>query len=324
MEPRPTFRNAEPLRQRGEIASIASIAYHLGQLKPIDEIDFLREDPRKLELYRLAGFDSYAESDLSMRELAYRSAVRTLEDSHVQHSEIGVCIYVAESFGRDEVVNSAEVNRLLIDLGLDRAVPIHVSVSNCANIMSALRIATALIAAGDASHVLIVSVDKASRRPGGRRMYQEMSIKSDVSLSCLVSAPGAGSYGILYIGQNNAAGLIGSEALDSKTYAISKFNGIRRSATQAREALALGAADFKWIVTSNYGREVTKMFVELCGFGKDASRFGNTGRFGHAVAGDVLINLRDLETEGEIKPGDRIFLMADSITSSSVLCLQRR
>lgn len=311
--------------QRGvELASIASIAYHLGQLRPIGEIDFLRDDPRKLELYRLAGFEYYAESELSMRELARRSAIQTLEVSGVRRSEIDICLYVAESFDRDELVNAEEVNRLLLDLGLDSTSPIHVSISNCANIMSALRVATALIAAGEARHVLVVSVDKASRRRGGRKMFQEMTIKSDVSLSCLVSGPGAGPYAILHLNLQNTAGLIDVQSMGSKAYAMSKFNGIRRAAKQARAVLALGPGDFARIITNNYGREVTKMFIELCGFRKESGCFKNIGRFAHAVAGDVLINLRDLETEGAIRTGDRIFLMADSITSCAVLCLQRR
>ena len=307
-----------------ELASIGAIAYYLGALKRIDGIDFLREDPQKLALYRLSGFDRYAESDLSMRELAYRSAAQTLEAGGVAPGDIGICLYVAESADRDEPVNSAQVNRLLLDLGLTRAMPIHVSAANCANIMSALRVAAAFVAAGEAQHVLIVSVDKASRRPGGRKMFNEMTIKSDVSLSCLVSVPGAGAYGIAYLGQGNCAELIDADAMESKAYAMAKFNDIRRTAKRAREALDLGPADFARVVTNNYGRAVTKMFIELCGFQPDAGCFANIGRFAHAVAGDVLINLQDLETEGAIGPGDRVFLMADSITSSAVMCLRKR
>lgn len=313
-----------PGRGGVELASIASIAYRLGQLKPIDEIDFLRDDPRKLELYRLAGFERYAESELSMRELARHSAIQTLQDSGVERGEIGICLYVAESFDRDELVNAEEVNRLLIELGMGNAMPIHVSLSSCANIMSALRVATAFIAADEARHVLVVSVDKAPRRHGGRKMLQEMTIKSDVSLSCLVSAPGAGPYAILHLNQQNAADLIGVQSIDPRAYAVSKFNSIRRSAKRACAALALEPADFTRIITSNYSREVTKMFIELCGFRKESGCFENIGRFAHAVAGDVLVNLRDLDTNGAIQPGDRIFLMADSITSSAVLCLQKR
>jgi 3-oxoacyl-[acyl-carrier-protein] synthase III len=190
--------------------------------------------------------------------------------------------------------------------------------------MGALRVANALIRAGETQHVLVVSVDKASRRYGGRLMFQEMSIKSDVSLSCLVSSPDVGGYGIQYLGQHNSASLLDLGSVDSASYAMPKFQGIRREAKLAREALALEPSDFTRIITNNYSREVTKMFIELCGFPKETGCFGNIGRFAHAVAGDVLVNLKDLEAEGSIQPGDRFFLMADSITSSSVLCLQRR
>lgn len=303
-------------------ASIGSISYQLGDLRPIDELDFLRDDPAKLALYKLAGFEAYAVSDLSMRELARRSASTTIEMSRLRREDISVCIYVAESLDRDEPVSSAEVNHLLDELGLARAVPIHVSVATCANIVAALRVATALVASRDAEHVLIASVDKASRRPAGRRMFQEMSLKSDISVSCIVSAPGTSSYDLLYLAQHNLAGLV--KTTDSPGFATEKFKEIRRGAKQARERLALGAGDFTRILINNYGREVMKMFVELCGFPKQAAWCRNLGRFAHAVAGDVLINLADADAAGELRSGNRAFMMADSITSSSVVCLQKR
>ena len=82
------------------------------------------------------------------------------------------------------------------------------------------------------------------------------------------------------------------------------------------------SADFTRIITNNYSREVSKMFTELCGFRKEAGWFENIARFAHAVAGDVLINLTDLEMSGGIHAGDRLFLMADSIAASTVVCLQ--
>lgn len=306
-----------------EMASLSGISYELGVLRPIDELDFLQDDPRKLELFKIGGFKNYAHSDLSMRELGYAAAVNTLREAGVDRREIGICLYVAESFDRDEAANSLEVNRLLLDLDLGHTVPINVSISNCANIMSALRLATALIAVGDTQHVLIVSVDKASRRYGGRRMFQDMSIKSDISVSCMVSGPGKGRYGIHYLKLNNAAALIEAELSDSAAYAMEKFKGIRRAGKEARNRMAVRPADFARVVTNNYSYAVIKMFVELCGFPKERGAFTNVGRFAHAVAGDVLINLQDLETEGAFQPGDLIFLMADSISAASVLCLQR-
>jgi 3-oxoacyl-[acyl-carrier-protein] synthase III len=306
------------------LASIVSVAYHLGELKPIAELDFLRDDPKRLSLYQMAGFDRYAESDLSMRALAYGSAIEAIEQGGIPKEKIGVCLYVAESFDRDEAVSSLEVNRLLMELGLVNTVPIHVSISNCANIVGALRIASAMIRARETEHVLIISVDKAPRRYAGRKMFQEVSIKSDVSLSCLVSRPGTGPYDVLYLGQHNSADLADIEIVDPSSYAMPKFKNIRRAAKHAIDSLTLAPAAYAHIITNNYSREVTKMFIELCGFRKEAGCFENIGRFAHAVAGDILINLKDLEEKGAVRRDDLLFLMADSITNASVLCLRRR
>jgi 3-oxoacyl-[acyl-carrier-protein] synthase III len=307
-----------------ERASVGSIAYFLDTIEPIENLDFLRDDPQRLGLYRTAGFQSYARSELSMRELAYRSAVETLEVSDgISRDEIGVCLYVAESCDRDEVVNSFEVNRLLSELNMASTVPINISMSDCANIISALRIAVALIEAKDARHVLIVSADKAPRRYAGRKMFREMSVKSDVSLSCIVSQPGTGRYGISYLGQHNSAELADLESTDHTSYSLPKFRNIRQASQKARVALALEPAAFTRIITNNYSREVTKMFVELCGFRKEAGWFENIGRFAHAVAGDILINLKDLDDTGAIRHGDQLFLMADSVMTTGVLCIRR-
>ena len=311
-------------RRGGErpAACVHAIEYSLGEQRLIDDLDFLRDNKARLELYRSAGFVHYVESGLSMRELAFDSARRTLQGCGLAGTEIDTCLYVAESFDRDEVVNSQEVNRLLVDLGIENAVPIHLSSSNCANIVAALRMATAMIEADQAAHVLVVSVDKAPSRYGGRKMFQEMSIKSDVSLSCVVSRGEIGCYRVLYVGQHNAAALACGEIPDSAAYSVPKFKGIRHAARRAKETLGMTASDFTRVITNNYSREVSKMFTELCGFRKEAGWFDNIARFAHAVAGDVLVNLQDLHLSGGIRPGDRLFLMADSVAASTVVCLQ--
>jgi hypothetical protein len=75
---------------------------------------------------------------------------------------------------------------------------------------------------------------------------------------------------------------------------------------------------------NNYRVDVTRMFIELCGFSKERGWFENIPKFAHAVAGDVLINLHDLDAVGALGSGERIFMMADSITTSAVLCVRRR
>jgi 3-oxoacyl-[acyl-carrier-protein] synthase III len=124
--------------------------------------------------------------------------------------------------------------------------------------------------------------------------------------------------------QHNDATLVDAGTKRATAYTVHRFNLIRQSARQARAALGLSAERFARVITNNYSRAVTAKLVELCGFPHDAGCFANIGRFAHASAGDILVNLKDLEANREIAPGDLVFLMADSVTSIAVLCLHRR
>jgi hypothetical protein len=37
----------------------------------------------------------------------------------------------------------------------------------------------------------------------------------------------------------------------------------------------------------------------------------------------VLINVKDIDASGALGPGDQVFAMADSVTTTSVLCLRK-
>jgi len=137
-----------------------------------------------------------------------------------------------------------------------------------------------------------------------------------VALSCIVSRA-AGGHAVEFLGQRNCASLIEGGDGGAASYSIPKFKAIRLAATQARDALGMAPEQFTHILTNNYSLEVTKMFGELCGFPRDASYLENIGRFAHAVAGDILINLKDLDDRGGVARGDRVLLMADSVTSAA-------
>ena len=95
----------------------------------------------------------------------------------------------------------------------------------------------------------------------------------------------------------------------------------------AREALqsAGWTPDHQDLVfTQNYGTEVVKTLVELCGFKREQAWLDNIPKMAHATAGDVLVNLWDYLQEASPDSGSRFFLLADSITSCSAACLSWR
>lgn len=307
------------------LGSILGIASEMGELRPIDRIDFLSADPDVLELYRLAGLEHYAESDLRSVDLAMASVRRTLDLSGVEPGAIDYLLYLGESHERDEVVNADEVNELLRTTGLTGAYPVGLALSQCANLVTGLRIASSLVLSGAARHVMVVSVDKAPRKPGGRRMRPEMSVRSDSAVSCLVARPGEGAFDILGIVQENAPEqrqLAEAAKPGNLQMEMGKFRNIRTVAKRLLAELQLDPARFRRVITNNYNREIARTFVSLSGFPHAAGFYENIPRLAHAVAGDLLINLRDLADSGGLEPGDHVFLLTDSISSTSAFCVE--
>ena len=308
------------------LASILGIASELGRLRSIAEIDFLGADPQALELYRLAGLECYAESDLRPVDLAAAAVRRTLELADlagIDRREVGYLLYVGESHERDEAVSADDVNELLLATGLAGAYPIGLALSQCANVVTGLRVAASLILSGAARRVMVVSVDKAPRRPGGRRMQPEMSVRSDSAVSCLVGPPGEGQLDVLSIVQENAPEQRRIDAsAEPGTLQMGKFRHIRTVAKRLLAELEAEPGRFRRVITNNYNREIAKTFVSLCGFPHALGFYDNIPRLAHAVAGDVLLNLGDLADAGGLEPGDLALLLTDSISSTSAVCVE--
>ncbi|HBL30876.1 MAG TPA: hypothetical protein DD490_28920 [Acidobacteria bacterium] len=307
------------------LGSLLGLAGELGEIRPIDQVDFLADDPRALELYRLAGLEHHAASDLRSVDLARASVQKTLDLAGVAPGEIDFLLYLGESHERDEVVQADEVNELLRATGLTAAYPIGLALSQCANLVTGLRVASSLLLSGAARRVMVVSVDKAPKRPGGRRMRPEMSVRSDSAVSCLVVPPGAGAFDLLGIVQENAPEqrqLAEAARPGDLQMEMGKFRNVRTVAKRLLAQTGLEPARFRRVITNNYNREIARTFVGLSGFPAELGFYDNIPRLAHAVAGDLLINLRDLADSGGLEPGDHVFLLTDSISSTSAFCVE--
>src|ERR1700674_4882914 len=122
------------------IATISSLCYELGRRCRIDELPEFTARPDLLALLAPAGsgLRYYHESDETPYALARRCAQRTIEDSGVAPASID-----AVMFASDSLDDAAALGRLLADLELVKAYPINVSLSDCANLPIALRVASA-------------------------------------------------------------------------------------------------------------------------------------------------------------------------------------
>lgn len=300
------------------IASLSAIQYELGEPYKIDGLDFLVNDPEKLELFRSSGLLNYAESELSVFELCSRAVTRTLDNTAVDRNVIDFVLFVAENANTDFSLGIRQVNNLLTQLGLSHALPVSVGLSDCANILTGIQMGAGLVASKMARNVLLVCADKILREPGKREMARQMSVLSDGAVSCMISEPAAGDYDIgLMTHHNNPSQweLWNTVSEYENIYSMEKFKQLVTVGKRSLRQHGVQPKDIKRVITGNYRESISKMFIEITGFVPEQGYFDNIPRFGHTLAGDVLINLKDYVDQEQPAPGEKIFVLVDSYSS---------
>lgn len=300
------------------IASLSAIQYELGESRRIEGLDFLVNDPEKLELFRSSGLLHYAESDLPLIGLCSRAITKTLESTPVDRSAIDFVLFVAENANTDFSLGIRPVNNLLAQLGVDHALPVSLGLSDCANILTGLQMGASLIASNMARNVLLVCVDKILREPGKREMARQMSVLSDGAVSCMISEPGAGDFDIGLITHQNKPsqwGLWNTANENENIYSMEKFKQLVTVGKRSLRQHGVQPKDIKKVITGNYRESISRMFIEIGGFVPEQAYFDNIPGFGHTLAGDVLINLKDYADKEPPNAGDKIFTLVDSYSS---------
>ncbi|MBC8754075.1 hypothetical protein H2O64_05295 [Kordia sp. YSTF-M3] len=303
-----------------KIASLSAIEYDLGKSKNIDTLDFLKNDPNQLNIYKKAGANYFAKSEISSIELCFNAIEKTLNATSVKKDEIDVVLYVSENATRGYRINVIDINKLLLRAGLHKALPIGISLSDCANIITGLQVGVSMIASGMANNVLLVCSDMITGEDEKRKMDRDTSIFSDGAVSCMLSKPGNGDFDICSVINENSPSLW---AKNSETheheYSMEKFKIIHRISRAILKENTLTAANIKKVFTSNYSLPTNKLFLRMAGCKPDKGFYDNIGRFGHTLAGDILINLKDFEKDNTINSGDTFLSLVDSYSTCGAI-----
>ncbi|WP_420574456.1 hypothetical protein [Kordia sp.] len=303
-----------------KIASLSAIGYDLGRSQTIDTLDFLKNDPDTLEVYRKAGAKYYAASEISNIDLCASAIEKTLKETSISKDEIDVVLYVSENATRGYSISIIDANKLLLKVGLKKALPIGVSLSDCANIITGLQVGVSMIASGMANNVLLVCSDMITGEDKKRKMERETAIFSDGAVSCILSKPGNGDFDICSLNNENKPTLWEQNAeTDEYEYSMEKFKIIHRISRAILKENALKPIEIKKVFTSNYTLATNKLFVKMTGCGKDKGFYDNIGRFGHTLAGDILINLKDFYKNNEIHSGDTFLSLVDSYSTCGAI-----
>lgn len=229
-------------------------------------------------------------------------------------------LYVSENATRGYSINIIDINKLLLRVGLNKALPIGISLSDCANIITGLEVGASMIASGMANNVLLVCSDMITGEDEKRKMERETSIFSDGAVSCILSKPGNGDFDICSLTNENLPHLWeqNSETHEHE-YSMEKFKIMHRISRAILKKNMLTPANIKKVFTSNYTLPTNKLFVKMTGCKADKGFYDNIERFGHTLAGDILINLKDFYKENILDSGDTFLSLVDSYSTCGAI-----
>ncbi|WP_430409981.1 hypothetical protein [Kordia sp.] len=308
-----------------KIASLSAIEYELGKSKSIETLDFLKNDQDQLNSYKKAGAAYFAESELSNMDLCFTAISKTLNATAVEKDSIDVVLYVSENATRGYSISIIDINKLLLRLGLNKALPIGVSLSDCANIITGLQVGASMIASGMANNILLVCSDIITGGDEKRKMDRDTSIFSDGAVSCILSKPGNGDFDICSIINENLSALWEHDAeTHEHEYSMEKFKIMHRISRAILKENTIKPVNLKKVFASNYSLATTKLFVKMTGCKADKGFYDNIGRFGHTLAGDILINLKDFCKDNTLNADDTFLSLVDSYSTCGAMVFRKK
>ena len=71
----------------------------------------------------------------------------------------------------------------------------------------------------------------------------------------------------------------------------------------------MAAADLAWVVPQNINVKAWQILARLLGVAYERVYLDRVGEIGHVISADNLINLRHLDGEGRIGPGELVLLL---------------
>jgi 3-oxoacyl-[acyl-carrier-protein] synthase III len=287
---------------------IRGIAYELGALQSIDELEELKTNPELLLSFRQNGLRMFGRADASPAQLALACARRTLSQAGVDASEVDLLIYATTSFYEEDFYR-ADIGEMATKLGLKSAYPIAISLSECANIISALQVAVNAICSQELKNVLIVTTD--CQKAGASRIVSpNISVYSDAACSCLVTAE-RGEFAIEALFQHVNFQLWNlNSGRETVAYFVGMSQGVHKVCRTLFSAVNAQPSDFIQLCSNHYNESVVNTLAFQSGFEMDRIYRDNISRFGHAYSADPLINLSDAFSADPAPPLSRYLLLA--------------
>lgn len=307
-----------------EAVRLSGPAYVLGELVPLAAMT--PAAPAELR-DRLAanGFDRVSVADRGPVALAAEAVAAVLAGTGTGPSDVDAVLHATCSYWAEPAGLAAAVHeQVLAGNGLAGARSVGLWLAESGNLTALLRQARALLLGGGLRTVLCVTADAVPARPGEyRAMPSAVTVNGDGAAACLLSLDRPGPYELEAVGQHAAVRMAGYGRGQGVLKQLEVVRGVRAATRAVYAAAGTGPADYRRLLTNNYGAPTRRDLATAAGFPPDAAWAGNVARTGHVFAADGLLDLIDSERADPLAPGERVLLVSSGPVSWGAASLRR-
>lgn len=272
----------------------------------MDTLEPLRDDEQLLRQAHAVGIRYYHHTDRTPIDLATDVVEQTLAQAPISSDEVDVLIFASASVNGG-AFDPALVLEMLYATGLTRATPIGISLSDCGNFGSALRVAHSLMLGSGARNVLVVTSD-VCRDPRERILTDTLSVLSDGAASCLLSTERSSGLELLATaGQTNQK----VRTAEPSDMALPIRRGLVGVVGEVLNRAGAEQSDVRLLLANNVNTEAVRFMTVALGLDHDAAYVHNIADFGHVHSADILINLLTYLEEGA-PPGALVLAISHS------------
>jgi len=308
-----SLAGSNPIRPSGGNPPVylSAIASALGEKIPLVEIadDVVRE---QLGALHSQGLKHCRVTSAPATQLAVASARRTLDG--VPTETVEAIVYCTDT--APEKTTTGDVWDFLLELGLPGTPATVVGGSGCGNLGPGLAVARDLILAGGVSTVLLVTADRV--RDETRYLANGQTALSDGAASCLITSRPRGTAFRIHGPASSFKVDIGTATARPIIVAKATAQTIQGTVRRVIEPLSLAPADFRYLLTGNYGLSAQAFLATSAGIPLDQVYCPLLAQVGHCFSADVLLGLASLLETDQVSHGDRALLLAMSPRSWAV------
>jgi len=273
---------------------IGGFTYELGEDEHhIDDLPELNGKPEQLLMLKDAGFEYFRISNLSVLELAGKAIEKFFAKTSIPPAEIDAVVFATSSMGISNHLSHYFLCNFLLQHKLENAYPLISSLSFCGNFLPALEKGYNYIQTGQFKNVLVVVSDIIPVK-SSRLAPPDVALGSDGAACCLLSVNNFSNFEISSINQavNVRSGLMDPDK-DFARYVKAVGDGIKKVTSRSLATKENARVSVTKIFTNNYSINVCKSYLRLIRIPEDKIDLVNIGRFGHAGAADICINISD-------------------------------